>query len=522
MARGRRRGLAALVLATVAALAAACGGGTGDDDAAPATLVVDDRTTLEVPAGALPDDISIDDIAVEPGGLTLLRAAPGDPEPLAAYRLEPSGISFSTPLTLRLAVSLDQARPATVAVLLSEEQGQPELVATSLEDVDPDAGTATIAVALPHFSELVIHPDLDFDATLSAPASALVGEGFEVEVTVIRNPDYSTVYRQVRSGFVVTSTFEPDGTQPWQLSGYVAASGAASGLFFDRPPLTSVGTNTFTVRQSLQCERAGQAQIAYQADVIYFLLQITHEEEDDSTRTETHRRRINVYGSGTTECVAAGATAPPPPRPPTPESTGTAEASGTAEATGTADATETAAPEPTGRPGFSANLGDRRSDPLDCTTEEPTAGELAPQYDIVQVVAMEIATGLQVTVYFAASDLEALLAEAGAPWLGGIGIDRAEVPNLTDPDWHFNEVFDLGFNWGWDPATEQLGVFVVDLTIDGGAPIPGAAFPAGFVAPNGFTVVISVEQLPEQSWSLNATITDGTLCDALPAPVEYR
>ena len=142
--------IAAIVALLALTVLLACGGGTdapGDDGgAAPAAagdvtaITIDERTVLEVPDGALPADVSVDDLHVQPGGVTLLEAVEGGPEPLASYRLEPTGLAFAEPVTLRVTVPLEDVPASVVTFLATEGQEAPELVPTRLENRDEEVG----------------------------------------------------------------------------------------------------------------------------------------------------------------------------------------------------------------------------------------------------------------------------------------------------------------------------------------------------------------------------------------------
>ena len=127
-------------------------GGAPDE---PATVMADDgNAELSIPPGALPPGVAASDISV--------RDLTADPEfavtegdVLAAYQLEPFGLTFDKPVTLSFTAEVPDG-----AVLVAFQQGAEsvELLDGLTIDPDPEGGPATVSVVLEHFSG-VFDPD---------------------------------------------------------------------------------------------------------------------------------------------------------------------------------------------------------------------------------------------------------------------------------------------------------------------------------------------------------------------------
>ena len=334
--------VAALLVLTIIVLGA-CGG----DGGKPVTIAIDERTVLEVPAGALPDDVSVDDLQVRPGGVTLFETVEGGPEPLASYRLEPTGLTFAQPVTLRVTVPLKAVPAGVVTFLATEDQEAPELVPTRLEDRDEEAGTVTLVTELSHFSDTISYPATNFFLDVTTPQQATVDESFEVQIIVRGNPDVQLRSRYLNPEYAGTSSIQVATERPWFIKRIFSAFGPVSPTrVTDRPPRTSVTGNQFTVRQTFNCNRVGTARITYVALIDHQMWLIAYYESTDSTARSLPSREWKATPVAFTnvECIA------PVVETATGGDTGTSEAVTTGEDTGTGEAVTTggdAVTEPT-------------------------------------------------------------------------------------------------------------------------------------------------------------------------------
>ena len=298
-----RRAVAVAVLMIAGLVAVACGGETdapGDEEAAPATTVQDapaerDTVTVEsedasavlsIPTGALPEGVTPEDIEIREvsDDPDLFVATEGDP-PLAVFRLEPTGLTFAEPVTLRVTVSLEAVPGDVVTFLATEGQEAPELVPTRLENRDEEAGTVTLVTELSHFSELIHYPVNRFSLDVTAPQQAKFGQPFEVQIIVRRNLDVQIETRwRLNSGAAGTTSIQVATERPWFIWGVISAFGPVSPrAVTDRPPRTSLTGNQFTVTETFTCIRAGTAIMDYLALIDHQMWLISFDESTGST-----------------------------------------------------------------------------------------------------------------------------------------------------------------------------------------------------------------------------------------------
>ena len=126
---------------------------TWSQPAAPEPAAVslpDGSVTLEIPRGALPPGVDASDITI--------TDSPDGPRPivegadfLLAVQLEPSGLTFATPVLLHLRARLDPgAMP--IPVSLSAERGVEFLLGAMIEPDPADPEGSVITVPITHFS----------------------------------------------------------------------------------------------------------------------------------------------------------------------------------------------------------------------------------------------------------------------------------------------------------------------------------------------------------------------------------
>lgn len=183
-----------LYLAACALWLAGCGGGGGSPGASTATVNAaalvqqsagpaggsivssDGKLTLEIPAGALASAVTI---GIEAIPLSALSAASRALNPSMAYRFTPDGLTFLTPVTVRIA---SNETPALAAGSISVDIGAATLESSSgvLEQVK--TGVVLLAnnrqeqqVSISHFSDLAYQFLVD--------KSGFAGNGSTVKVT---------------------------------------------------------------------------------------------------------------------------------------------------------------------------------------------------------------------------------------------------------------------------------------------------------------------------------------------------
>ncbi len=318
MKRQVHRSLLIAVLAVFALLAAACNAGTDADDIV--TILVDERTELDVPAGALPDSMSVDDLRVAPGG-TKFDAAEAGPEPLASYRLEPAGLTFAEPLTLRVTLPNEDA-PADVITFVAGEGQAGEPVNTEIEREDePEArnenrGNVTLLTKVETSGHLVHYPAKPFFLDGTVATRVVVGQSFDVPVTVSRNPAVIFVahYANPEYGYDTTYSMQVVTEDPWSLKGSFHANGPVSPRSYtrDRPARTSVAGGEFAITQSYTCEDVGLVGISYMTDLEYGVQMVVDENlEGTSHNYSPDARTARLSDAWFIDCVALSSQADP-------------------------------------------------------------------------------------------------------------------------------------------------------------------------------------------------------------------
>ncbi len=304
-----RQLLTAFLAAVFALMASACSPGTDADNIT--SVLVDERTVLEIPDGALPDGVSIDDLRVVAGSGALFEAVEGGPEPLASYRLEPTGLTFLKPLTLRVDVPLDDVPADVITFLRTEGQEAPELVHTRLEDRDENAGTVALVTELSHFSDIVHYPAEPFFVHIELPRRAMVGQPFKAQVTIRGNLNVL-----VRAPWAANFLVQVAMDQPWSLEGHFLGFEPVSpdGFIDDRPSRTSVTGTRFEVEETFVCERAGEAQVFYRAAIDYHVRLIRIDLATGVRESEiTFELEAGAFKTEALDCIAPVSQADPSP-----------------------------------------------------------------------------------------------------------------------------------------------------------------------------------------------------------------
>lgn len=283
---------AGLMVLGVALLSAACGG-DGDTDASPAS---DDRSVessdgalvLSIPAGALPDGVAASEISVTTLALTEApaRGAPADRAagPIASFRLEPSGLRFSTPVELAVTVPLAALSGPLFAELVSDD-GTTEVLEVEISEPVGDDQLVVLTTSIEHFSTFTVG-DLNLRLVdllavkLEAPASVPVGSSFDVALTVIR-PGESAVAMGNSSGDPFRNPPRPAfGDVPYIVI-FEDTSWSVSGAFFplagspvsppsvpaEGRPRTEISGLSFETSGTFRCDAIGEWKISYTGTV---------------------------------------------------------------------------------------------------------------------------------------------------------------------------------------------------------------------------------------------------------------
>lgn len=153
--------------AVVVAALASCGSG-GDtttastsvsSSAVPTVHATADGVTLslDVPDGALPDGVALDDVTIEPREPEDV----GESLPLAAFELGPDGTVFEEPVLATVTAPYESG--AVIAPYLASAGAEPERLELLSQEIDQEAVAIVATFEIEHFSRLVLGID---DASL--------------------------------------------------------------------------------------------------------------------------------------------------------------------------------------------------------------------------------------------------------------------------------------------------------------------------------------------------------------------
>lgn len=386
-----------LVGVLLAAVVAACGGGA-DETGVLATLTAtsgDAEVTVEVPEGALPSGVSVSDLSVAPLDGDEPLAAYEHAESLGAYRFEPSGLVFDTPL--RLTVEL-AASPSEVLARLVSSDGMVELLHPVGIAVSTTGETVRATYEIEHFSDLEflrLEGGADAAIVVLPPppeSSYFVGESFVMRVRVHAGAANWGVVSQ-RDGRTITEVRRTLLDEPWSADIKWTTNAPASDNFVDAlvssfgrddaprrgdTPLepqqstTSVtsantGSAAFS-EQTFTCRRAGDFEL-YASTFVITNGELTVTVDGGAPSVSTFPQKLGMAWTGRLfgTCVGADATVDPTPDP--------TETVATPDPTEDPTATATPTPPPiaaTLAPGF---------DPCHINPNEDAIGCL-PHYDV--------------------------------------------------------------------------------------------------------------------------------------------
>ena len=270
-----------IVVAVVALLAATLAG-CGGEETAPATTVQDapaerDAATVEsedgsavlnIPAGALPEGVTPEDIEI--------REVSDDPafaaesaRPLVVYQLEPDGLQLLTPITLTVELAVEDSSGQIVAIQISEDKV--ELVADLESEFLLESSTLAVSMQLSHFSAVVFtYVANPFEADVQVSAQEVpLGETFGVTVVVTRVSDPVDVIEFYEGASANAYIHLADA--PWRLTGSLSGGGSVRPRTIeDVPPLTSIAGSTFTIpTQTFECGSPGDGRVTFLGPVQY-------------------------------------------------------------------------------------------------------------------------------------------------------------------------------------------------------------------------------------------------------------
>ncbi len=324
-------------------LIAAAGGGVWYGASKARPIVSDDgAATLVVPRGALPEGTRVSDLAIRK--VTDDNRAGAEPAgaPIAAYRLEPHGLTFGVPVTLTVVMPPTlAARTAPSVHIVNEDTRTIEtLEAVASRD---DAGAVTVSAQLSHFSLVLYSSGLIAVETSNDLGTHAVGESFTFPVTLSRlaqAPFWKEPFKEIMEGrpsFVAAGRFVSRAPAIVQPEDQRAAP--PEGAVMNEDSMTATGR--------FRCVRAGAAAVAYET-----LIHYAHRfapPGDLPPFTKTLGDTIRVWPEAAVRCTApVSSAAPPPESSPTPTP---AEVSMTGEGDGTpAPATPAVVGEPSARP----------------------------------------------------------------------------------------------------------------------------------------------------------------------------
>ena len=250
---------------------------------------------------------------------------------IAAYDLQPDGLEFSQPVTLTVRVPLPPDGGSFQILHNIGDVDDLDNIFEPLEikeaEFDADANLVIVSAEVSHFSKIIVTKGV-IDLELVAPDKLVVGQPFTMTVTVRRTlKNITTKYgkdKQLTTGdYWGLLKIEVATPGPWTLEGsFRLGENIDPDEVFNRPPLTSVSTDTFTVSQMFTCDTPGRVEVAYRAIVTYpgKLIFVDGDGEVSGPSSLTFFNYSWVHFKG--QCVAPlptpTSTPTPPPPPPTP------------------------------------------------------------------------------------------------------------------------------------------------------------------------------------------------------------
>ena len=115
----------------------------------------DGAATLQIPDGALPEGVDLNDLSIVPLETDPSSAGSPSAERIASYALEPSGLDFLKPISLSVTFPMPAGNPALTIRLISED-GEIEFLQPSNISADESGASLTTVVPIMHFSRVDI------------------------------------------------------------------------------------------------------------------------------------------------------------------------------------------------------------------------------------------------------------------------------------------------------------------------------------------------------------------------------
>ena len=227
----------------------------------------DGSATLQIPDGALPEGMDLDDLSVVP--LETEASSAGSPggEVLASYALEPSGLTFLKPVTLSITFPMPAEVHALTIRLISDD-GETEFLEPSELSADETGTSLTTMVSIPHFSRVEIDQSSFWEIRTEVPDQIFRGQPFDLKLTITRTKDLLvSIHYPVRSLRFLGEI--------WDLQGKLYAKNAPGWGVGATPEevgapdeLTTVNGNSISFTREFTCQ-SDRAYIRYSAETYF-------------------------------------------------------------------------------------------------------------------------------------------------------------------------------------------------------------------------------------------------------------
>lgn len=284
-------------------------GGSGDLEVVQSS---DGSVTLEVPAGALPDGVAIEDLAVEIVALDELFDGDVPDNVSGAVRLEPSGTVFSEPVTLRTQIDGEQA--PGLALLYSDD-GTVEVLEHETVAEGDDGFVVTSLVE--HFSDVIYvgvrNPiEFKFDPEIVNHA---IGETFVVRARISRL-DFEDEIRELNRRPAISGRvrLRPSDDPNWTFRGLIEGSGAAvaTGPRVVLEEAITDGRSATFIEREFTCESEGPYQVNVGGSAVLGVRIIPIDPPGDEVLAVS-RSSYGAFLETGARCTAAEATETPAP-----------------------------------------------------------------------------------------------------------------------------------------------------------------------------------------------------------------
>ncbi len=253
----------------------------------------DGRAELLLPSGSLPAGTALSNIKITKLNPVDASIRFDRNPPLFAYRLEPDGLQFATQPVLRLSVDLPPS--GRLPLLFTDSGSRFSRLRPIATEVDLVNRQVTFTARLAHFSDAVGTAGW-FTVTLSELQDHVWGDPFQMKAVITQ-----VWWSQITAHRLYGTTIEsfPSG-QVW-LHGEWYGHDITPSVVKDAPPVTALGSHTFTVLQSFSCRGIGyKSSVDYVASLRYPLTSVGKGVEEDPAGGQDWER-ISV-SSGQRQC----------------------------------------------------------------------------------------------------------------------------------------------------------------------------------------------------------------------------